>query len=91
MAELVTIARPYAEAAFALAKQRDELAKWSEMLSLMVSVYDDPEFQSAIGAPSVTNDDVKRLMLAICGERIDGNARNFIQLLDLVWSEQFGQ
>ena len=81
MAELATIARPYAEAAFALAKQHGELAKWSEMLSLMVSVYDDPEFQSAIGAPSVTNDDVERLMLAICGERIDGNARNFIQLL----------
>jgi F-type H+-transporting ATPase subunit delta len=77
MAELATIARPYAEAAFALARQRDELAKWSEMLSLMVSVYDDPEFQSAIGAPSVTNDDVERLMLAICGERMvdAGNLR----------------
>ena len=81
MAELATIARPYAEAAFALAKQRGELADWSAMLSLMVSVYDDPEFRSAIGAPSVTSDDVERLMLAICGERIDGKARNFIQLL----------
>ena len=81
MAELTTIARPYAEAAFGLAKQRNELDQWSEMLSLMVSVYDDPEFQSAIGAPSVTSDDVERLMLSICGERIDGNARNFVQLL----------
>lgn len=81
MAELATIARPYAEAAFALAKQRGELADWSAMLSLIVSVYDDPEFQSAIGAPSVTRGDVERLMLSICGERIDGNARNFIQLL----------
>ncbi|NIO40465.1 MAG: F0F1 ATP synthase subunit delta [Burkholderiales bacterium] len=81
MAELVTIARPYAEAAFSLAKQRDELGKWSEMLSLMVSVYNDSEFQSAIGAPSVTGADVERLMLSICGERIDGNARNFVQLL----------
>ncbi len=81
MAELATIARPYAEAAFTLAKQRGELAEWSAMLSLMVSVYGDPVFQSAIGAPSVTSDDIERLMLAICGERIDGNARNFIQLL----------
>ena len=81
MAELTTIARPYAEAAFTLARQRSELAEWSTMLSLMVSVYDDPEFRSAIAAPSVTRSDVERLMLAICGERIDGNARNFIQLL----------
>ncbi len=81
MAELATIARPYAEAAFALAKQRGELGKWSEMLLLMVGVYEDSEFQSAIAAPAVTGADVERLMLGICGERIDGNARNFIQLL----------
>ncbi len=81
MAELATIARPYAEAAFALAKDRDELARWSEMLSLMVSVYEDQQFQTAIAAPTITSADVERLILGICGERIDGNARNFIQLL----------
>ena len=81
MAELATIARPYAEAAFTLAKQRGELAKWSEMLSLVVGVYQDPQFQAAIAAPTVTNADIERMMLAVCGDRIDGNARNFIQLL----------
>lgn len=81
MAELATIARPYAQAAFALAKQSDALGKWSEMLSLIVSVYQDQQFQAAIAAPTVTRDDVERLMLGICGERIDGQARNFIQLL----------
>lgn len=81
MAELATIARPYAEAAFSLAKERNELDQWSAMLSLMVSVYEDPEFQAAMAAPTVTSSDVERLMLGICGERIDGNARNFIQML----------
>ncbi len=80
-AELVTIARPYAEAAFALAKQRDELSKWSNMLSLLASVYNDPQVQSAIASPTVTRADVESLMLAVCGERIDGNARNLVQLL----------
>jgi len=80
-AELVTIARPYAEAVFALAKERDELSKWSDMLSLVVGVYDDPQLQAAIASPTVTSADIERLMLAVCGERIDGNARNFIQLL----------
>jgi len=81
MAELATIARPYAEAAFALAEQRDELAKWSEMLALMVGVYEDPQFQAAIAAPTITSADIERLMLGICGDRIDGNGRNLLQLL----------
>ena len=81
MAELVTVARPYAEAVFALAKERDELSKWSDMLSLLVTVYDDPQLQAAIASPTVTRADIERLMLAVCGEQIDGNATNFIQLL----------
>ena len=81
MAELVTIARPYAEAVFALAKERNELSKWSDMLSLLVTVYDDPQLQAAIASPAVTKSDIEELLLAVCGERIDGNARNLIQLL----------
>jgi F-type H+-transporting ATPase subunit delta len=81
MAELVTIARPYAEAIFALAKERDELSKWSDMLTLLVTVFDDPRIQAAIANPKVTKADIERLILAVCGEQVDANARNFIQLL----------
>ena len=81
MAELVTIARPYAEAIFALAKERDELSKWSDMLTLLVTVFDDPRIQAAIANPKVTKADIERLILAVCGEHIDANARKFIQLL----------
>lgn len=81
MAELVTIARPYAEAIFALAKEHNKLSEWSDMLSLLVTVYDDPQLQAAIASPTVTRADIERLMLAVCGEQIDGNAHNFIQLL----------
>lgn len=81
MVELVTIARPYAEAIFALAKERDELSKWSDMLTLMVTVFDDPRIQAAIANPKVTKADIERLILAVCSEQIDANARNFIQLL----------
>ncbi len=81
MAELVTVARPYAEAVFALAKERDELSKWSDMLSLLVTVYYDPQLQAAIASPTVTLAEIERLILAVCGEQIDANTRNFIQLL----------
>jgi F-type H+-transporting ATPase subunit delta len=81
MAELATIARPYAEAVFRLAKQGNALPAWSDALNLMASVYEDPQMQAAIANPNVTSVDIERLLLAICGERIDGVARNLIQLL----------
>ena len=81
MAELVTLARPYAEAAFALAKERGELGKWSEMLALVAGVFQDEQIQAAIANPKLTGVDIERLILTVCGERIDGAARNLIQVL----------
>jgi F-type H+-transporting ATPase subunit delta len=81
MAELATIARPYAEAVFRLAKQGNALPAWSEALNLIASVYQDPQMQAAMANPKVSPADIEKLLLAICGERIDGVARNLIQLL----------
>jgi F-type H+-transporting ATPase subunit delta len=81
MAELATIARPYAEAVFRLAKQGNALPAWSDALNLIASVYQDPQMKAALANPKVTPADIERLLLAICGERIDGVARNLIQLL----------
>jgi len=81
MAELATIARPYAEAVFRLAKQTNALGAWSDALNLIATVYRDPQMQAAVANPKVTPSEIERLMLAICGERIDGVARNLIQLL----------
>jgi len=81
MAEPVTIARPYAEAVFALAKERGELPKWSQMLALVAGVYQDEHMQAALANPKLTIADIEKLMLAICGDGIDGAARNLIQVL----------
>jgi F-type H+-transporting ATPase subunit delta len=81
MAELATIARPYAEAVFRLAKQGNALPAWSDALNLIASVYQDPQMQAAMANPKVSAADIEKLLLAICGERIDGVARNLIQLL----------
>jgi len=81
MAELTTIARPYAQAAFGLAKQKGELARWSEMLAFIADVYANAQVQAALANPDLTKTDVERLLLAICGERLDGDARNLLMLL----------
>ena len=54
---------------------------WSDALNLIATVYRDPQMQAAVANPKVTPAEIERLMLAICGERIDGVARNLIQLL----------
>src|SRR5258708_20944065 len=64
MAELATIARPYAEAVFRLAKEGNALAAWSEKLAFIAALYQDPQMQAAIGNPKVTATDVERLLLA---------------------------
>jgi F-type H+-transporting ATPase subunit delta len=81
MAELATIARPYAEAVFRLAKQGNALPAWSDALNLISTVYQDPQMRAAMANPKVTSADIEGLLLAVCGERIDGVARNLIQLL----------
>lgn len=48
MAEISTIARPYAVAAFNLAKQQKALAKWSEMLGFAAAVVNDAQMQAYI-------------------------------------------
>jgi F-type H+-transporting ATPase subunit delta len=81
MAELVTIARPYAQAIFSLAKEGNQLAAWSDKLRFIVSVYADPQVETALANPRFTKEDVERLLLAICGEQLDGAARNLLIVL----------
>lgn len=81
MAELATIARPYAQAVFGLAKENGRLAEWSEMLRFLTDIWRDDRVQAALANPRFTKDDVERFLLGICGERLDGPARNLLMIL----------
>src|SRR5262249_32761196 len=81
MAELTTIARPYAQAVFSLAREKNQLSQWSDMLALLAGVYADAKVHEALANPKLTKVDVERLLVGICGERVDGAARNLLVLL----------
>jgi len=81
MAEYSTIARPYAQAVFELAKEQGRLAQWSEMLQLVALVAADKNVKKLIGNPRVSKAQLKDFMLGVCGERLDGGARNFLGVL----------
>jgi F-type H+-transporting ATPase subunit delta len=81
MAELVTIARPYAEAAFKIALENNTVQQWSDMLSLLDAVVSHEGVAVRIGDPNVNEQALEGLILGTLGERLDGNGRNLVQVL----------
>lgn len=81
MAELTTIARPYAEAAFALAREQNALPVWSEMLKLAGAVVADARVAEALDNPRLDAGAKESLILSICGDRLNAEGRNFVKLL----------
>ncbi|HEX9625369.1 MAG TPA: F0F1 ATP synthase subunit delta [Acidiferrobacterales bacterium] len=81
MSERSTLARPYAEAAFGLARQRQELQKWSAMLRLAAGVAGDPQMAALLDNPRQPRERVTQMFLDVCGDRLDPQGVNFIRVL----------
>ena len=81
MAELTTIARPYAEAAFELARAANALPAWSSMLRYVSAVVAEPAMARSLDNPKFTPGDKESLILSICGDRLDAMARRFVRVL----------
>lgn len=81
MAESTTIARPYAQAAFKLAQQKQALPVWTEMLGLAAVVAADAGMRKLLDNPRVTPEQVAELFVDICGDRLNDDGRNMMRLL----------
>jgi F-type H+-transporting ATPase subunit delta len=81
MAEAITIARPYANAAFAIAQEKNELKAWSDLLAVLAQCVAEPKVQSIITSPAVSDEQVVTLLADIAGELVSEDARNFLALL----------
>lgn len=81
MAETLTIARPYAQAAFQFASSHDALGEWSQMLEFLSAVAADPEMAAVIEDPRMTESKLAELFMGVGTGRLDEKAHNFIRLL----------
>jgi F-type H+-transporting ATPase subunit delta len=81
MAEILTVARPYAQAAFQFANAHQALGQWSGMLELLAFVAVDPEMTALIENPRMTDTQLAELFISIGTDRLDDNCHNFIRLL----------
>lgn len=81
MAENLTLARPYAEAAFQLAKNANALSAWSVSLEQLALVTSSAEMVESIGNPRMTPDQLTALCLDVLGGAMPVDQRNFVGVL----------
>ena len=81
MAEISTIARPYAVAAYKLAKEKKALDKWSEMLGFASAIASDAQIKAYINDPKVVSAELEATFLKVCGDKLNESGQNLIKIL----------
>ena len=80
MAEIITIARPYAEAIFALADKAGALQAWSDTLARLAAVAQAAELEPLFGNPKVTSAQFVNVFVAGAGD-MPAEAKGLLQVL----------
>jgi F-type H+-transporting ATPase subunit delta len=78
MSQALTLARPYARAAFALARDGGKLSGWSDALGFAARVSADPRVATLLGHPRLGRDDAVALLAP---EGADAAFADFLGLL----------
>jgi F-type H+-transporting ATPase subunit delta len=81
MAEALTTARPYAQAAFEEALKLSDLKIWSEMLVSLSEAISYPEVREVVTSPRVAKSKIESLMEGLSGGNVSVQQRNFIRVL----------
>lgn len=81
MAELITLARPYAKAAFENALADSALSAWSEALRLLAAVSADVQIGAMFASPKLTAQQKSDVVVEVCGDALDGKQKNFVAIL----------
>jgi len=81
MAELVTVARPYAEAAYKSALETGELEPVADGLQLAAAIAADPQMRSAVSNPRVSSQQKKDLFGAVAGAGQNPMVTNLVAML----------
>lgn len=81
MQEKITLARPYAVAAFEQARDEGKLQDWSTMLHVLSLVVSDPQMENVLDNPGLSNETLVDIVLDICGKYFSDSGKNFVRLL----------
>ena len=82
MPELATLARPYANAVYDLAKQADRVSGWSNALQLLVQISKTDEVKLLLGSPTATHMHKAHTLNELLGEEhATAEVRRFVSVL----------
>jgi F-type H+-transporting ATPase subunit delta len=81
MAELSTLARPYARAAFEYAHERGSLDTWSRALATAAAVSRDDRVASLLSSPAQTAEQLASRLIELCGDDLSDEHGNFLRVL----------
>ncbi|MCC6610449.1 MAG: F0F1 ATP synthase subunit delta [Burkholderiales bacterium] len=81
MAEIATIARPYAEAVFKLAESGGQFDPWAALLGRLSQAIEHPDVRACIGNPNVSAAKLTDVLVSVMGAGVSAEAKNFVQLV----------
>lgn len=81
MAELSTLARPYARAAFEYASGEQALDAWQRELALIAAVAAQPAVRALLADPALTTQAQAGAFLDLCGDELGDSRRRFVAVL----------
>jgi len=81
MAEWITLARPYANAAFDYAVEHNALGDWLRQLRVAAAVAADAKIEQVIASPALTSEQQANTLIELCGGELSEQVRNFIRAL----------
>lgn len=81
MAEASTVARPYAQAVFQVAKAQGKFKEWSDALAHLAGIVADERVQKLIGNTSVKKERIATLFIDVAGAKLNTEGKNLVKVL----------
>jgi len=81
MAELSTLARPYAKAVFELAREAKSFPSWSKQLAALAEAIALPAVKKAIRAPGVAKAELAAVLIELLKAELDASGQALVKLL----------
>ena len=80
MSELITVARPYAKAAFDFAVEHQSIDRWQQMLTFAAVVASNEQMAELISG-AMAPETLSASFIAVCGDQLDEAGQNLIKVM----------
>lgn len=81
MAELRTLARPYAKAAFHAANDAGKVQLWADQLTVLGSISSEPRVADMLGSSTIEAGNKVATLASLAGGELDSAVENFLAIL----------